>query len=82
MKPGVVYVMRNAKPERVTLLTGITDGAHVEVQTDELEPGDLVVVGIEASTRGQNLQPPPGMGGPFGGPGGGRGGAGGGRGTR
>jgi len=75
MKPGVVYLLRNGRPMRVPLLTGISDGAHVEVQSDQLAPGDLVVVGIESSTRGQNLQLPPGMGGsPFGGRGGGGGG--------
>jgi HlyD family secretion protein len=74
-RPGAVQILVNGKPSRVALLTGITDGAFTEVRTDKLKPGDLVIVGMEASSRGANLQPPPGMGGPqFRGPGGGRGG--------
>jgi len=71
-RPGTVYVLRAGRPERVGLLTGITDGAFTEVRTDQIQSGDLVVVGMEASARASaNLQPPPGMGGPtFRGPGG------------
>jgi hypothetical protein len=71
-RPGVVYVLVNGKPERIMLLSGITDGAFTEVQSDQLKPGDKVIVGMEISARSANLQPPPGMGGPqFRGPGGG-----------
>jgi multidrug efflux pump subunit AcrA (membrane-fusion protein) len=74
-KPGVVFALRAGRLERVPVLTGITDGTAVEVRSDQLKPGDLVVVGTESASRGENLQPPPGMGGPFmGGPRGGGGG--------
>jgi hypothetical protein len=48
------------------VLTGITDGKDTEVHTDQLKAGDQVVVGVDLGTslRGQQLQPPPGMGGP------------------
>ena len=71
-RPGAVYVLRAGKPKRIGVLTGITDGAFTEIQSDKIEPGDLVVVGLENNPRAStNLQPPPGMGGPtFRGPGG------------
>ena len=64
------------KPVPIDLVEGLTDGAYTEVRSGELHPGDLVLVGLEVPTRGANLQPPPGMGGPGFGSGGGRGGGG------
>ena len=83
-KPGVVYVLRNGKPARVEVMTGITDGTSVELVSGELKPGDPVVTGLEMSARtGAAMTPPPGMGGPmFGPPRGGGGGGGGGGGRR
>jgi HlyD family secretion protein len=79
MKPGAVFVLRDDKPVRVPVLTGLSDGASVEVQSRELDQGDAVIVGLEQPVaRGPQMQPPPGMGGPqFRGPGGRRGGGGG-----
>ena len=72
-KPGAVYVLVDGKPSRVSVLTGITDGAYTEVRSEKLKPGDPVITGAEAGPRSANLQPPPGMGGPqFRGGGGGR----------
>jgi hypothetical protein len=72
-KPGAVYVLRDGKPARVAVRTGLGDGASYEIESDDLEPGDAVIVGLEATAQNRNLQPPPGMGGPrFGPPGGGR----------
>lgn len=73
-RPGAVYVLKNGKPERVGVMTGITDGALTEIQTETLKEGDKVVVGLDQPARaaGSGLQPPPGMGG-FRGPGGGGG---------
>ena len=82
LKPGSVYVLRDGKPVAVDLEEGLTDGAYTEVRSGELHPGDLVVVGLEVTASGANLQPPPGMGGPSFGPGGGRGGGRGGGGRR
>jgi hypothetical protein len=78
MKPGTVYVLRGGKPVAVPIMSGITDGAMTEIVAPELKPDDAVIVGLElpAAAQGQNLQPPPGMGG-FRGPGGGGRGAGG-----
>jgi hypothetical protein len=65
-------VLKDDKPERVMVFTGITDGAFTEVQSDRLKPGDRLIVGMDSNARTANLQPPPGMGGPqFRGPGGG-----------
>lgn len=74
LKPGTIYVLRNGRPMPVPVMAGMTDGTAVQVESDQLRPGDLVVTGLEISTSGTNLRPPPGMGGPmFGGPrGGGR----------
>jgi HlyD family secretion protein len=73
LRPGAVYVLGNGKPARVRVLTGITDGAFTEVQSDQLKVGDKVIIGMESMARGTNLQPPPGMGGPGFRGGGGRG---------
>lgn len=75
LKPGAVYVLRNQKPQRVPVLTGITDGAFTEVVSQELQVGDAVIVGtdVPVARNTNNLAPPPGMGG-----GGFRGGGGGG----
>jgi HlyD family secretion protein len=80
-KPGAVYVLRGKKPVRVRVLSGLSDGTNVEVQSDSLAVGDLVIIGLEVAATGpSNLQPPPGMGGPqFRGPRGGAGGGGRGR---
>ncbi len=71
-KPGAVYVLRDKKPVRVRVMTGITDGVVTEVKSDSLQEGDQVIVGLELpKASGSNLAPPPGMGGPqFRGPGG------------
>lgn len=80
-KPGVVYALQGKSPFRVPVLSGLSDGAWVEVQSDRLKPGDQVVIGTEAAARANQMTPPPGMGGPtFRGPGGGT--RGGGRGGR
>ena len=80
VKPGAVYVLRNGKPVRVEVTTGITDGTSVEVLGGDLKPGDAVVTGLELSARsGAAMTPPPGMGGPMFGPPRGGGGGGGGR---
>jgi HlyD family secretion protein len=74
LKPGAIFILRDGKLERVPVMTGLTDGTAIEIRSEQLKAGDLVVVGLESSARGNNLQPPPGMGGPFMGPGPGRGG--------
>jgi hypothetical protein len=80
LKPGTVYVLRGGRPERVPVMTGLGDGASFEIESEEVKPGDAVIVGLELPVaQNRNLQPPPGMGGPtFRGPGG-RGGGGRGR---
>jgi HlyD family secretion protein len=82
LKPGTIYLLRDGKPQPVRVLTGITDGTTVELVSDQVKAGDVVVTGQElAAASGPALTPPPGMGGPvFRGPGGARGGGGGGRG--
>ena len=77
IKPGTVWVLRDGKPVAVPVRTGLSDGASVEIRSESLKPGDLVLVGLEMTTQNRGLQPPPGMGGPqFGPPRGGRGGGG------
>jgi HlyD family secretion protein len=76
-RPGAIYVLKDGKPSRLQVMTGISDGAFTEVRGDGVAEGMKVIVGLDLAARGQNLQPPPGMGGPgFRGPGGGGGGGG------
>ncbi len=42
---GVVWVMREGKPVRVSVITGATDGSYTEVIGGELKEGDLVITG-------------------------------------
>ncbi len=64
-KPGAVWVLRDGRPARVHVLTGLTDGSFTEVQSDSLKEGDMVITGTDvASAASSNLTPPPGMGGP------------------
>jgi hypothetical protein len=71
-RPGTIYLLLDGKPARTFVLTGLTDGAFTEARGEGIKPGDKVIVGMDASARATNLQPPPGMGGPqFRGPGGG-----------
>ncbi|HTR96943.1 MAG TPA: efflux RND transporter periplasmic adaptor subunit [Candidatus Acidoferrales bacterium] len=72
-KPGAVWLLKDGKPARVRVLTGLTDGTFTEIKSDSLKEGDLVITGLDSSGgSGAALTPPPGMGGPqFRGPGGG-----------
>jgi HlyD family secretion protein len=69
-RPGTVYRLKDGQPVAVPVMTGITDGVMTEVRAEGLAEGDLVVTGAETpqGTRGQDLQPPAGMGGPRFGP--------------
>ena len=74
-RPGAIYVLKDGKPSRLQVFTGITDGAFTEVKGEGVAEGMKAIVGMDLAARtGQNLQPPPGMGGQ-----GFRGGGGGGR---
>ncbi|HEV2105036.1 MAG TPA: hypothetical protein VGU27_04840, partial [Candidatus Eisenbacteria bacterium] len=67
LKPGLLFVLKDGKPVPVRVRTGISDGTMTEVQSDQLQEGTLVVVGVDFSTGAkgsQTLAPPPGMGGP------------------
>jgi hypothetical protein len=50
----------------VRVRTGISDGTMTEVQSDQLQEGALVVIGVDftGAKANQSLAPPPGMGGP------------------
>jgi HlyD family secretion protein len=76
LKPGTIYALRGGQAVPVSLLAGITDGAMTEVVSNDLKTDDRVIVGYDLATKGpaQNLQAPPGLGGPqFRGPGAARG---------
>jgi len=67
-KPGNVYLLRAGAPVKVAVMTGLSDGAYTEVQSDLLKEGDAVIVGLEMNGKGPaTTQLPPGMGSPFGG---------------
>ena len=42
---GVVWVLRDNKPEPVPVRTGATDGSFTEISTSALKPGDQVITG-------------------------------------
>lgn len=42
---GTVYVLRDGKPAAVPVTLGITDNRNTEVASDELKPGDQVILG-------------------------------------
>jgi HlyD family secretion protein len=44
-----VWVLRDNKPARVRIVTGLTDGTTTEVKDGELQEGDLVIVGDSTS---------------------------------
>ncbi len=58
-----LYVLRDGKPVRITVRTGLSDGSFTEVRSDELREGDAIVVGVEQPRQRANVQLPPGMGG-------------------
>jgi HlyD family secretion protein len=48
-----IYVLRNGKPEPVSITTGLSDGTTTEVATGDLKEGDLVVTDSdEAPSKG------------------------------
>jgi HlyD family secretion protein len=69
--PGrAVWVLRDGKPVRVSLETGLTDGTNTEILSGGLHQGDRVIIGDGAVTAERSLQPsnpatsmrrPPGM---------------------
>jgi HlyD family secretion protein len=42
-RPMAVYVLRDGKPVRVQVETGLTDGTNIEITGGELKDGDLVI---------------------------------------
>ncbi|HKQ61279.1 MAG TPA: efflux RND transporter periplasmic adaptor subunit [Candidatus Polarisedimenticolaceae bacterium] len=62
-----VYVLRGGeRVEPVEIRTGISDGRYTAVVEGELQPGDMVIVGL-VTTRVETTGRPPGMGSPGGG---------------
>lgn len=56
-----IWVLRNNKPERVTIETGISDDAKTEIISDELKENDMVIVakkGKETASKGGGGRPP------------------------
>jgi len=39
-----VWILRDGKPERVSVKTGLSDGRDTEIITDELTEGDEVII--------------------------------------
>jgi len=74
LRGGVLYVLRDGKPVPIPVRTGSTDGSSTEIVTNQLKPGDQVIVGGGPRPKASARTPfGPGGGG---GPGGGRGGGG------
>jgi HlyD family secretion protein len=45
-----VWVLRDGKPVRVSLKTGITDGSQTEIVDGEIKEGDLVITDVTMGT--------------------------------
>lgn len=54
LRGRVLWVPEEGRPLPVQVETGITDGAYVEIKSDDLKEGDRVIIGEEAgSTKGR-----------------------------
>jgi HlyD family secretion protein len=61
---GVLWVLRDGKPEPVAMRTGATDGSFTEIIASALKPGDQVITGGGPKPKAKARSP-------FGGPAGG-----------
>ena len=39
-----LYVLRDGKPQRVNVVTGLTDGVHTEIVSGDVKANDQVIV--------------------------------------
>lgn len=54
LRGRVLWVLEEGRPLPLQVETGITDGAYVEIKSDDLKEGDRVIIGEEAgSTKGK-----------------------------
>lgn len=54
LRGRVLWVLEEGRPLPVQVETGITDGAYVEIKSDDLKEGDRVIIGEETgSTKGR-----------------------------
>ena len=55
-----IWILKNKKPERITIKSGASDDTHTEVISDEIHENDFVIVGIKGQEAGtKNIQPKP-----------------------
>lgn len=55
-----VWVMKDKKPERISIKTGASDDTHTEIISDKIKEGDEVITGIKGQESGtKNNQPKP-----------------------
>ena len=52
-----IWVMKNKKPERITIKTGAADDTHTEIISDKVAEGDAVIVGIKGQDSSKKNQP-------------------------
>ncbi|BCU77410.1 efflux RND transporter periplasmic adaptor subunit [Luteolibacter sp. LG18] len=45
-----VWVLREGKPEEITVETGLTDGSRTEITSPELKEGDAIIIRAETAT--------------------------------
>ncbi|HNX00943.1 MAG TPA: efflux RND transporter periplasmic adaptor subunit [Candidatus Cloacimonadota bacterium] len=53
MEPGKVYLLVNGQPQKVKVMTGISDGTYTEVK-GELKEGDQVIIGVVPNSKSKN----------------------------
>lgn len=54
-----IWILKNNKPERVSIKTGIQDESKTEIITDKLKENDMVIIGKKGTkTTSQGMRPP------------------------
>lgn len=51
-----LWVLRDHQPVKIPVKTGLSDGTHIEIMSNNLKPGDAVIVGERSSQSGQGSQ--------------------------
>lgn len=58
-----IWILRDDKPTRITIRTGVTDSEETEVVSNEIKEGDDVIIGSlgKSDKKRENAPKPPGM---------------------
>lgn len=51
-----IWVMRNGKPKRISIETGISDDFNTEVKSSDVKEGDIIIIGSEQTSSDKKQQ--------------------------